>query len=152
MHWWPFGKLILYTCDESSHCTDIVIVEHLIQCKSLEILSVISKYCSNIGKLLFVRSMSIDVRDSMSETECQRPNVRNSMSETQCQRLKVRDSMSETQCQRLNVRDSMSESDLLTWPCIFVTPHTSVYNVILLYEGIVDLSWLGFHPWTAARP
>jgi len=29
-----------------------------------------------VGKLLFVRSMSVDVRDSMSETECQRLNVR----------------------------------------------------------------------------
>jgi len=74
------------------------------------------------------------------------------MSETQCQRLNVRDSMSETQCQKLNVRDSMSESDLLTWSRIFATPRTSVYNVIVVYEGIVVLSCLVFHPWTAARP
>jgi len=71
-----------------------------------------------------VRSMSVDVRDSMSETQsqrldvrdlmsemqCQRRNVRDSLSEMQCQRLNVRDAMSETQCQRLNVRDSMSET------------------------------------------
>jgi hypothetical protein len=60
--------------------------------------------------------------------------------------------MSETQCQRLNVRNSMSESDLLTWSCVFATPHTLVYNLILLYQGIVDLWYLVFHPWTAARP
>jgi hypothetical protein len=88
----------------------------------------------------------------MSETQCQRLNVKDSMSETPCQRLNVRDSMSETQCQRPNVRDSMSESDLLTWSCVFATPHTSVYNFILVYKGIVDLSCLVFHPWTAARP
>ena len=75
-----------------------------------------------------------------------------SMSETQCQRLNVRDSMSETQCQRLNVRNSMSESDLLTWSPVFATPRTSLYNLIMVYEGIVDLSCLVFHPWTAARP
>jgi len=60
--------------------------------------------------------------------------------------------MSETQCQRLNVRDSMSESDLLTWSRVFATPRTSVYNLILVYEGIVDLSCIVFHSWTAARP
>jgi hypothetical protein len=27
-----------------------------------------------------------------------------------------------------------------------------VYNSILVYEGIVDLQCLVFHPWTAARP
>jgi hypothetical protein len=46
----------------------------------------------------------------------------------------------------------MSESDLLTWSRVFATPRTSVYNLILVYEGIVDLSCLVFHPWTAARP
>ena len=79
-------------------------------------------------------------------------NVRDSMSETQCQRLNVRDSMSETQCQRLNVRDSMSESDILTWSRVIATPCTSVYNLILVYERIVDLSCLVFHPCIAARP
>jgi len=34
--------------------------------------------------------MSVDVRDSMSETQCQRLNVRDRLSETQCQRLNVR--------------------------------------------------------------
>ena len=94
----------------------------------------------------------LNVRDSMSETQCQRLNVRDPMSETQCQRLNVRDPMSETQCQRLNVRDSMSESDLLTWSRVFARPRTLVYNLILVYEGIVDLSCLVFHPWAAARP
>jgi hypothetical protein len=74
------------------------------------------------------------------------------MSETQCQRLNVRDPMSETEYQRLNVRDSMSEWDLLTWSCVFATPRTLVYNLVLMYEGIVDLECLVFHPWTAARP
>jgi hypothetical protein len=74
------------------------------------------------------------------------------MSETQYQRLNVRDSMSETQCQRLNVRESMSKSDLLTWSCVFTILHTSVYNWILVYDGIVDLLCLVFQPWTAARP
>jgi hypothetical protein len=46
----------------------------------------------------------------------------------------------------------MSESDLLTWSRVFATPCTSVYNLILVCEGIVDLSCLVFHPWTAARP
>jgi hypothetical protein len=46
----------------------------------------------------------------------------------------------------------MSESDLLTWSRVFARPRTSVYNLILVYEGIVDLSCLFFHPWTAARP
>jgi len=36
----------------------------------------------NVGKLLFVRSMSVDVRDLMSETQWQRLNVRDSMAET----------------------------------------------------------------------
>jgi len=46
----------------------------------------------------------------------------------------------------------MSESDLLTWSRVFATPRTSVYNLILVYEGIVDLSCLVFHPWTAPTP
>jgi hypothetical protein len=89
---------------------------------------------------------------SMSETQCQRLNIRDLMSETQCQKLNVRDSMSETQCQRLTVRDSISELDLLTWSRVFATPCTSVYNLLLVYKGIVDLSCLVFYPWTAARP
>ena len=89
---------------------------------------------------------------SMSETECGRLNVRDPMSETQCQRLDVRDPMSETQCQRLNVRDSMSELDLRNWSRVFATPRTSVHNLMLVYNGIVDLACLVFHPWTAATP
>ena len=131
---------------------DIIIIELRVQYKSQEILRVIRKCLANVGKLLFVWSMSVDVRDSLSETQCQRFHVRDSLSETQCQTLNVRDSMSETQCQRLNVRESMSESDLLTWSHVFATTRTSVYNLILVYEGIVDLSYLVFHPWTAARP
>jgi hypothetical protein len=46
----------------------------------------------------------------------------------------------------------MSESDFLTWSHIFATPLSSVYNLVLVYEGIVDLSCLGFHPWTAEGP
>jgi len=167
-----------------------------------------SKHLANVGKLLFFRSMSVDARDSMSKTQCQRLNVRDSMSETQCQRLNVRDSMSETQCQRLNVRDSMSEahcqrlnvrgslsetqcqrqnvrdkmsetkclrpnvrdsmsetqcqtlnvrhsmseSDLLTWSPVFATPRALVHILIVVYEVIVDVSCLLFHPWTSARP
>jgi len=65
-----------------------------------------------------------------------------SMLVSQCQRLNVRDSIPETQCQRLNARDSMSEWDLLTWSCVFGIPRTSVYNMILVYEGIVQLAWL----------
>ena len=88
----------------------------------------------------------------MLETQCQTLNVRLSVSETQCQTLSFRDSISETQCPGLNVRNSMSESDLLTWSCVFATPHTLVYDLILVYQGIVDLRCLVFHPWTAARP
>jgi len=75
-----------------------------------------------------------------------------SMSETQCQHLNVRDSMSETQFQRLNVRDSMSELDLLTCSCVFVTPWAIVYNLIVAYEGTVELSHFVFAPCTVARP
>jgi hypothetical protein len=81
-----------------------MIIELRVRCKSQEISRDIRMRLANVGKLLFVRSMSVDVRDSMSETQCPRPNVRDSISETQCQRLNVRDPMSETQCQRLNVK------------------------------------------------
>jgi hypothetical protein len=96
------------------HCTDIIIIENRVWLKSQEISRGIRKRLANCRKLLFVRSISVDVRNSMSETQCQRVNVRDSMSdlmsETQCQRLNVRDSISETKCQRLNVRDPMSET------------------------------------------
>ena len=118
------------------HCADIIIIELCIWCKCQAMSRIIRKHHGNVSKLLFVRSMSVNVRDSMSEDGCQRPNVR--------------DSMSETQCQRLNVRDSTSESDLLTWSLVLATPHTLVYNLILVYEGIVNLLCLVFHPWTAA--
>ena len=48
--------------------------------------------------------------------------------------------------------EATSESDLPTSSRVFGTPHTEVYNLILVYEWIVDLSCLVFHPWTAARP
>jgi len=75
-----------------------------------------------------------------------------SMSEIECQRLNVRDSMSETQCQRLNVRDLMSEMDVLSWSHVFAIPPTWVYNSIMVYKGIPDLSSWVFDSWTAARP
>jgi len=46
----------------------------------------------------------------------------------------------------------MSKWDSLTWSRVFAIPSTYVYNLILEYEGIVDLPCLVFHPWTAARP
>jgi len=54
--------------------------------------------------------MSVNVRDSMSETQCARLNVGDAMSQTHRQRLIVCDPMSEIQCQRLNVGDPMSET------------------------------------------
>jgi hypothetical protein len=120
------------------HCPDIIITELPLGCMSQEISTVIWNRLAYVSKLLFVKSVSVDVRDSLSETHYQR--------------LTVRDSLSETQCQRPNVRDSMSKSDLLTWLRIFATPRTSVSNFILVYERIVLLSYLGFHAWTPARP
>jgi len=61
----------LYAWDESLHFTDIIIIQLRLWCKSQEISRVISRQLANGGKLLFVRSMSVDVRDSMSETQCQ---------------------------------------------------------------------------------
>ena len=46
----------------------------------------------------------------------------------------------------------MSESDLLPWSRVIATPRTSVYNLILVFEGIVDFLCLVFHPWTTAIP
>ena len=46
-------------------------IELRVQSKSQEILRVICKRLTNVGKLLFVRLMSVNVRDSMSETESQ---------------------------------------------------------------------------------
>jgi hypothetical protein len=45
----------------------------------------------------------------------------------------------------------MSESDLLSWSRVSATASPWVYNFILVYEGIVDLSCRVFHSWTAAR-
>jgi len=42
---------------------------------------------ANGGELLFARWMSVDVRDSMSETQSKKLNVRDPMSDTQCHRL-----------------------------------------------------------------
>jgi hypothetical protein len=46
----------------------------------------------------------------------------------------------------------MSESDLVTCSRVFATPPTGVYNLILVYNVILDFLGFVFHPWTAARP
>jgi len=54
---------------ESFHCMDIILIEFYIQRKSQEILEVVSKCLTNIGKLLFVRSMSVDMRDWITQLD-----------------------------------------------------------------------------------
>jgi len=101
---------------------DITIIELCVRCMSQKIMRVIPKRLANVGKLLCVRSMSLDVRDSMSETPCQRLNVRASMSETQCQRINITDPMSEPQCHGGNVR--VGFTNLVT--CLWYTSHRGV--------------------------
>jgi hypothetical protein len=67
----PSGDSFQWAGNESLHSTNIIITYLQVQCKSKEISRVFWNLLTAVGKQLLVRSASINVRDSMSETKCQ---------------------------------------------------------------------------------
>jgi hypothetical protein len=116
---------------------DIIIIYLHICCKSQNILTVISYHLTDDRELQFVRLISVNFRDAISEA--------------QCQILNVRDSVSEYQWQRLTIKDSISKLDVLTWFHFFAIPQCWMSSVISVYMRLLHISYGVFHPWISAK-
>jgi hypothetical protein len=115
------------------HCADIINGYVQARCQSKESLSGFLKSLPEIRRDLSITSMTENIGDSMSETECPILNIHISMSVTKCPRFYV-------------------GHIYKTWLHISAMHYSWVYVSILEYTRIVHLLYSVLLLWTAGRP